>query len=406
MLFRSHEFAGGNSWIPEVLRLEYPALGLDTELAATRDAAVRLLQQQSAGVSMVVPPGAVPGGTLSVQVKVTNLTGHKLPTGYPEGRRMWLHVVARDGNGATFWESGAYDPATGVLTHDPALKVYEAKPGIWNRNDTNACDTTDGAGPPIFHFARNDCIAVDDRIPPLGFTGGANPEIRPVAYAYPETSPGSGRLVNFDVTSYAVPVPAPTVSPITVTATLRFQATSKEHVEFLRDEAVVNAFPKDCIQRTTGPPDKSRGALMYDMWTRNGRSAPVTMGTASGVAAIPATPGEASRSTPMQVASYDRTSGNVTLGYTPACAAADHTVYIGRLADLATMTFSEQACGLGASGSAAVHLGAESYFWLIVGKDGTTEGSYGTGADGVERPEDTLLPACNVPQDLSRRCDP
>lgn len=401
-----HEFAGGNSWIPDVLRLEYPALGLATELAATRDAALRLLQQESADVSLVVPPGAVPGGTLNVDVKVTNRTGHKLPTGYTEGRRMWLHVVARDGSGATIWESGAYDAATGVLTHDPALKVYEAKMGIWNRNGANACDTADGGGAPIFHFALNDCIVKDDRIPPLGFTGGANLEIRPVAYTYPETAPGSGKLVNYDLTSYAVPVPAPTVSPITVTATLRFQATSKEHVEFLRDEAAANAFPKDCIQRTTGPPDKSRGALMYDMWARNGRSAPVDMGTASGIAAVPATPGEASRSTLMRVASYDRTSGNVTLGYTPACGALDHTVYLGRLADLATMTFSEQACGLGASGSATVHLGAESSFWLIVGNDGTKEGSYGTGANGVERPEDTLLSACNVPQDLSRRCDP
>ena len=37
-----------------------------------------------------------PGGELVVRTKVTNLTGHKLPTGYPEGRRMWLQVQVQD----------------------------------------------------------------------------------------------------------------------------------------------------------------------------------------------------------------------------------------------------------------------------------------------------------------------
>ena len=29
-------------------------------------------------------------------VRITNLTGHKLPTGYPEGRRMWIDIKAVD----------------------------------------------------------------------------------------------------------------------------------------------------------------------------------------------------------------------------------------------------------------------------------------------------------------------
>jgi len=46
-------------------------------------------------------------------VTVTNRTGHKLPTGYPEGRRMWINVVARDEGDNVIWESGAYDRPPG-----------------------------------------------------------------------------------------------------------------------------------------------------------------------------------------------------------------------------------------------------------------------------------------------------
>src|SRR5262249_52768649 len=156
---------------------------------------------------------------------------HKLPTGYPEGRRTWLHVEARDATSTLVWESGAYDAATGVLTRDAQAKVYEAKQGVWNPG-TATCVTASG-GDELFHFAKNDCVALDNRIPPLGFTGGTDLQTNPVGYTYPETAPGSGKLVNFDVTSYTIPIPANAVSPVTVTATLRYQTTSKEYVDFL-----------------------------------------------------------------------------------------------------------------------------------------------------------------------------
>jgi hypothetical protein len=48
---------------PDVLRLEYPALSLDTQLSASRDAALRMLQQSSAELTVIVPGSAPPGGT-------------------------------------------------------------------------------------------------------------------------------------------------------------------------------------------------------------------------------------------------------------------------------------------------------------------------------------------------------
>jgi hypothetical protein len=166
-----------------------------------------------------------------------------------------------------------------VLTHDTQVKVYEVKQGIYNLNGSGACDAAANDGTAIFYFVRNNCFALDNRIPPLGFTGKNDVEIEPVNYAYPETAPGSGVLVNYDVTPYAFTVPAHTPSPLQVSATLRYQTASKEYVDFLRDEAVNNNFPDDCIPRTTGTPTMSRGEIIYDMWNRHQMCPPVDMGT-------------------------------------------------------------------------------------------------------------------------------
>ena len=276
-----HQLAGGNTWIPAILRDEYPALDRAEEFDATIAWANEMLQERSATLELISPAAAVPGETLDAAVRVTNLSGHKLPTGYTEGRRMWIHLVARDALGEVIWESGAYDGATGDLTRDDQVKVYEAKPGIWNALGTGECDTTDAMGRPEFHFVLNNCYASDNRIPPLGFTGGDDIETMPVAYTYPETFPGSGVLVNFDVTDYRIQIPAQAAFPIALEATLRYQTASKEYVEFLRNEAVANDFPDDCLPRTTGLPTASRGEIMYDLWEQYDRSPPVAMASDS-----------------------------------------------------------------------------------------------------------------------------
>ena len=277
----THRFVGGNTWIPEVLKGEYPALGRSDEFDATIAWANDMLQNRSATVEVESLGGSPNGATLSADVRVTNLTGHKLPTGYSEGRRMWLQVTARDGLGDVVFQSGAYDNASGDLTEDAQAKIYRAEQGIWDRNGEATCDAADASGNPIFHFVLNNCIAIDNRIPPLGFTGAADLETQPVGYSYPETSPGSGILVNYDVTRYDIPVPDDAPDPITVEARLLFQTASKDYVEFLRDQAVDNAFPDDCLPRNGGSPSMSRGELLYDMWTRYDRSPPVDMGSAS-----------------------------------------------------------------------------------------------------------------------------
>ena len=286
-----HQLAGGNAWIPQVLKGEYGAgLDRDASFDATRAWALDLLQNQSAGIEVSLPSEVDAGSELEFEVRVTNLTGHKLPTGYGEGRRMWLHLVARDGTGSVIWESGAWNPSTGALGQDPQLQVYEVQQGIWNYNKTGTCDVESAVtGGHLFHFVKNDCVALDNRIPPLGFSGANDLETQPVGYTYPETAPGSGILVNYDDVTYQFMVPTGTPSPITLDAILRYQTASDEYIEFLRDEAVGNNFPEDCIPgsgaRALG---LSRGEYLYALWNdpSYGRSPSVDMATDSGSVAV------------------------------------------------------------------------------------------------------------------------
>ncbi len=75
-------------------------------------------------------------------LKVINRTGHKLITGYPDGRRMWLNIKWYDKNYALLREDGKYGGLTvdidGTSTRvetilnpdDPNTRVYEAHYGM------------------------------------------------------------------------------------------------------------------------------------------------------------------------------------------------------------------------------------------------------------------------------------
>jgi hypothetical protein len=67
-------------------------------------ATIRQLQQDTATVTLSKP--TLSAGVLAFDVEIRNLTGHKLPTGYPS-RRLWLHVRVTDESGELVFESGA-----------------------------------------------------------------------------------------------------------------------------------------------------------------------------------------------------------------------------------------------------------------------------------------------------------
>ena len=192
-----------------------------------------------------------------LNVRVINMTGHSLPTGYPEGRRIWINLRFFDSFDNLIQEHGTYDLNTAELTTDDT-KVYETIVGI-----SEKLGNTVGLPPgESFHLVLNNVVLSDNRIPPMGFTNAAFEAIQaaPVNYSYEDGQ-------HWDDTSYAIPECAEKVI-----ATLYHQTTSKEYIEFLRDANVTD----------------DKGQIAYEQWELEGKSAPLIMDTAT--YEIPITP--------------------------------------------------------------------------------------------------------------------
>lgn len=105
-----HIFKGGNFLMPRILnkhRAQMNVQALSQELDATARASEENLATNTATLDL--GRLAFADGRLDVEVVVTNLAGHKLPSAYPS-RRAWLHVTLLDGQGRVLLESGAFQP--------------------------------------------------------------------------------------------------------------------------------------------------------------------------------------------------------------------------------------------------------------------------------------------------------
>ncbi|MGH7818857.1 MAG: multiheme c-type cytochrome, partial [Candidatus Binatia bacterium] len=238
-----HTFVGGNTWAQDMIPFFFPD---QLPLIAVFDAVQEKARQNLESAAELST--TLDGATLRVEVE--NLTGHKLPTGYPEGRRMWLHVVGYDASGARVFESGGYDAASAELAHDASLKLWAAEYGIRKPGEEPT---------PSFHFILNNVILKDNRIPPEGFdvaraaaeaavivrderdcdgyvaAFGAEGSAAHEAACDDLDFSGSGEgesdgkdVVFYDLSS----APAPVAK---VDVTLRYQTASKEYIDFLTD---------------------------------------------------------------------------------------------------------------------------------------------------------------------------
>jgi hypothetical protein len=176
--FSKHSFVGGNVYMLGILDKFGDELGVNASSEHFEDAVARTIDQlQNSTAEVQVDETQLFGNRVIADVLVSNLAGHKFPTGFPS-RRAWLHVKLEDAAGNMLFESGAYsedgriqgnanddDPSQyeqhydGIIQPDQ-VQIYEAI-----LRDTESSVTT--------RLLRAAGYLKDNRLIPAGFEKGA-----------------------------------------------------------------------------------------------------------------------------------------------------------------------------------------------------------------------------------------
>ena len=219
-----HVFVGGNAHMVRLLsryRTELGVAALPSELDATARATVRQLEQDTASLSVSSP--RLVGTTLSFDVDVRNLTGHKFPTGYPS-RRTWLHATVRDGQGRVVFESGAVSESGAIQGNDSDANPLTLEPHydrITRSDQVQIYEPIlgDRSGAPTTGLLTATQYLKDNRLLPRGFDKTtADPQIGVYGDARSDDDfRGGGDRVH-----YAIEVGAS--GPYTVDVELRYQS--------------------------------------------------------------------------------------------------------------------------------------------------------------------------------------
>jgi hypothetical protein len=309
--FPLHDMTGGSYWIPSALQYLY-SRGKLRFSEGLKDFQIQSWAEGAARARLVLESGA----SLSVKgnvLKVVNLTGHKLISGYPEGRRMWLNIKWYDSSNKLIREDGAYGPLVDIRgkpvmirntandqmvqvesildLQDPNTIIYEAKPGIsreWAAKliivNKDHYDRYSGApGPTMgqlakgelgpykvtFHFVLNDTLTSDNRIPPYGlrYDECKKRNCLPVP-SDQYGNPGAGGIYNY----WDEIILNPPVGSDSATINLLYQSTSWEYIQFLylaNDGSV--------------PFLANEGMTMLEAWLNTGMSYPHVMASTTWV---------------------------------------------------------------------------------------------------------------------------
>ncbi len=300
----SHDLTGGNYWVPTAIEYLDKAgklqLGGGLKLDEPNSAMKSAMTDGIARVRTTLSRA----GSLSVKgdtLKVVNLTGHKLISGYPEGRRMWLNMKWYDSSGKLLREDGKYGPLQVTINGTPRTvntildlkgtntRIYEihgavskdwAKKlismGKWrdmplgfNRVTGKVEDTLrdlaegDDAYEETFHFILNNYVASDNRIPPyqMKYDEARKRSALPVP-ASQFGNPGKGGTYRYwDEVTLKPPSGAKRA-----TIDLLFQPTSWEYIQFLY-----------LANRRTNTFLADTGINVLDAWLNTGMAEPHVM---------------------------------------------------------------------------------------------------------------------------------
>jgi hypothetical protein len=200
--FARHMFPGGNFFISGILNRYRNDLSVQTapdSLAGNIERTKNHLQSEAARISI----GKLErrGERLETEVVIENFGGHKLPTAYPS-RRVWLHVIVRDGNSRTIFESGAVNSAGAIVDNDSDKDATQFEPhyaeirsaGQVQIYEAIMADSSGGVTTGLLNAVR---YAKDNRLLPRGFdkkTAGTDIMVAGSAMEDSDFSAGSDRV--------------------------------------------------------------------------------------------------------------------------------------------------------------------------------------------------------------------
>lgn len=180
--FAEHTFLGANTVMQDMLMNFRTELGVSTDIsnAAFEESIQRNREFLKTSASLELLNTSLVDNQLSMDVKITNHTGHKLPSGY-HSRRVYLHVLVTDADGKVVYENGkirpdgsiagvsedsspnSYEPHYDKITSATQVQVYQ---GI----------TGDATGKQTHSLLAATQFLKDNRLTPPGFNKNVVPE--------------------------------------------------------------------------------------------------------------------------------------------------------------------------------------------------------------------------------------
>lgn len=240
-----HQFAGASAQVLDLIIEQRRRDNGDEGLAP-------LLAGRAAAASMLERAATLELGASesNLDVRVINESGHKLPTGHIEGRRVWVNVRFLDAHGLVIREHGRYDHDEAELD-EQSTTVYEMHLGL----SLYASEVTGLPEGPTMRMSLADTIIKDNRIPPRGFNNAAFAAAGApvVAHSYAD-----GQY--WDDLDFEIPGRTRRVE-----VAVFYQQTPREYVEHLRDHNHSDHW----------------GDTLFDLWQATGRGAPILMTSAA-----------------------------------------------------------------------------------------------------------------------------
>jgi hypothetical protein len=228
---KSHVFAGANAFLLDLLAQNAQRLGVVAPAEAlARAAAATRAALAHATARVTIENVARTAERLTFDVRVENLAGHKLPTGYPS-RRAWLAVDVTSG-GERVFGSGLFDER-GRIVAVPDELALPHRDRIERADQVASYESIalDAEGRPTTVLSRMARRAKDDRLLPRGWRadGPHASDTAPVGLdGDDDFAAGS------DVVTYAVALPPSAKDELRIVVNFVYQAIPPAWADGLR----------------------------------------------------------------------------------------------------------------------------------------------------------------------------